>query len=222
MLQAEKLAVVGRLVASIVHEMRNPLSGIKMNIRIVQKRSKLTKMAQEHLNIASQQTERLEKMLNELLEYAKPVKVKFSTFDLNQLMDNILTEAQEALKRKNIKLNKYYSDEQIFIKSDPDLMTRIIENIITNAINASKMGSQLQVSIQNGEKPLITISDQGYGMTTKVRERLFEPFFTTREDGIGLGMSNVKKFVDILGGNIEIDSTEGVGTTVRLKFNLET
>jgi|GEM_PF-1521456 len=219
LIQSEKLAAVGRLVASIVHEMRNPLSAIKMNIRILQKKGGGGDLETEHLQIASAQTARLEKMLNELLEYSKPVKVNFAPVELRQLINRTLDAYSELLQSKNLRLERDFPNEEVEIISDADLLTRIIDNLVTNAASASKPGKRLKVQVLAGEPAAIVVSDEGKGMSEKALARLFEPFFTTREDGIGLGMSNVKKFIDVLGGSIEVNSAEGEGTTVILKFS---
>jgi len=219
LVQAEKLAAVGRLVASIVHEMRNPLSAVKMNIRILQKKGSSGGLEKEHLNIAAAQTTRLEKMLSELLEYSKPVKPKFIRFDLIQLLNRNLHSHRESMQIKNLVLELDFPKQSLEIVSDPDLLTRIVDNLLTNAVNASHPGKTLKIQVLPADQVTIIIADQGQGMNKNALNRLFEPFFTTREDGIGLGMSNVKKFVDVLGGGIEVQSVENEGTTVILKFN---
>ena len=220
LVQAEKLAAVGRLVASIVHEMRSPLSAIKMNIRIIQKKGSFSGLEKEHLGIAADQTGRLEKMLNELLEYSKPVKPKYCEFDITETMNRIISDQSELLMRKNIEVIRQYPVQKpIMMESDPDLMTRIIDNIITNAINASGLGQPLEIWLEGGEIIIIRIKDHGIGMTDKASSRLFEPFFTTRENGIGLGMSNVKKFIDVLDGTVEVQSKENLGTSITFTFS---
>lgn len=219
MLQTEKLAAIGRLVASVVHEMRNPLSAVKMNIRIIEKKGGLTDIGNTHLEIASKQTLRLEKMLNELLEFSKPVTPQISPFDLTELVNRTIADHSDLFTSKQIRLNCAIPSYKLKIESDPDLLTRIIDNLLTNAVNASENKGVISVVILDAEMISIIISDRGKGMSKKALERLFEPFFTTRENGVGLGMSNVKKFVELLGGSIEIQSAEGEGTIATLKFN---
>ncbi|MBC8277796.1 MAG: sensor histidine kinase [FCB group bacterium] len=222
LIQAEKLAAIGRLVASTVHEMRNPLSGIKMNIRILQKKLKMPDLEKEHLNIAAGQTVRLEKMLNELLEYSKPITPQISKVDLNELLPKIIADLEEIFIRKNLKVEAGEVQRPVFLDTDPDLFTRIIDNILTNAVNASSLGKSISIRLKTNESLItIEIADEGKGMSEKDKNRIFEAFFTTREEGVGLGMNNVKKFVDILGGTIEVDSAENSGTTIILQFNQE-
>ena len=222
LVQSEKLAAIGRLVASVVHEMRSPLSGIKMNIRILQKKLELPELEKEHLNIAAEQTGRLERMLNELLEYSKPITPQIFKVEITGLLKKIIADLAETFLRENLKVETVTSQQPVYLQTDPDLFTRIIDNILTNAVNASAPGKSISVRLNADDSQVtIEIADEGKGMPEKDKKRLFEAFYTTREDGIGLGMNNVKKFMDILRGVIEIDSVENQGTTVILKFNLE-
>ena len=222
LLHSEKLAAVGRMVASIVHEMRNPLSTVKMNMQILTKKNVLAEVESEHLAIAFEQVTRLEKMLKELLEYSKPVYPNFLNQDLKPLLQKIKYDKSELLKSKQMEYLEEYPDTPIIIRSDSDILTRVFDNLISNAIQASPDNSKICVRmLVQDEKVLVEVEDHGKGMSPKVKDKLFERFFTTREDGVGLGMSNVKKFLDILGAEIEVDSVLGEGTTIRISLKKE-
>ncbi len=218
LLNAETLAAVGRLVASIVHEMRNPLSAVKMNLRILQKRVELDQTTTEHLNLAREETLRLERMLNELLEYSKPVKPEFRQVNLTRVLDDTCREMKETFSEREVEIDTAFPPEPVTLTSDQDLLKRIFDNLISNAIYASETGGEVTVKLEGGSRVEAVVTDRGRGMSEKVKQRLFETFFTTREDGIGLGMNNVKKFTEALHGTIEVESDEGVGTRITLSF----
>lgn len=222
LLQAGKLAAVGRLVASIVHEMRNPLSAVKMNLRILQRRVDFDETMSEHLELAQNEALRLERMLNELLEYSKPVKPEITRVNLNRLLEDVGKEKGDIFKQKGVALKMEISTEPVYIDSDFDLVMRICDNIVSNAVEASGRGTVIRLKLtQDTKRVRLAVIDQGIGMSPKVIERLFEPFFTTRQDGIGLGMSNVKKFIEAIGASIEVDSAEGAGTAITLTFPID-
>jgi signal transduction histidine kinase len=214
LLQAERLAVVGQLVASIVHEMRNPLSAIKMNLQILERKSDLSPSFTEHILIAREQVNRLERMLYELLEYSKPVIPTFYPMELRPLVEKFKYEKREQMQLKKISYRVELPSVPVVIKSDADILTRILDNLISNSINAYDEGGEIIVRVLDGEAIKIEMEDFGRGMSTKTLSRLFEPFFTTREDGVGLGMCNVKKFCEALNIKLEVQSELGKGTKV--------
>jgi signal transduction histidine kinase len=220
LLQSEKLAVIGRLVASIVHEMRNPLSAIKMNLRIIERKTLPVELEAQHLQIASEQTKRLEKMLNELLEFSKPVIPNLITVNLQEIFQQVISGKKSLLETKKISLVTDFPASPVICKSDPDLLTRILDNVLLNAIQASDKNQCIFMKIVLAQNITVEIRDEGKGMSLKVQDRLFEPFFTTRENGVGLGMPNVKKFLDLLGGIIVVDSGENKGTRIIIKLPL--
>ncbi len=211
----EELALIGQLVAGIVHEMRNPLSALKMNLRILERKVFLDALTTEHMNIAKDQVDRLEKMLRELLEYAKPVHPVYRTVNLKELLRTIRGDLQEIISEKRLLIETDFPSGSVEIVSDDDLLRRILENLITNAAQASPPGGTILLRL--GDEPdsvRIEVIDRGKGMSPNVRSRLFEPFFTTRGDGTGLGMSNVKRFTEALHADLEVHSVEGKGTEV--------
>lgn len=218
---SEKLAEIGRLVASIVHEMRNPLSSVKMNLRILEKKEALDPLSKEHLEIASGQVVRLERMLSELLEYSKPVKPNFQRVLIESLITEVKNQARSRLEEKKLTLATEIPPESIHIITDPDLLRRILDNLISNAAAASPEGGTITLEVVAGDPIIVQVVDRGKGMSLKVLEQIFEPFFTTRGEGIGLGMSNVKKFIETIGAEIEVHSIEGQGTTFTFKIPQE-
>jgi len=217
LMHSEKLAAIGRLVASIVHEMRNPLSTVKMNLQILKKKNVLPEIETEHLSIASDQVGRLERMLNELLEYSKPVNPNYLNMDLKPLLQKIKYDRDDLLKSKSINLIEEYPSKPVIIRSDSDILTRVFDNLISNAIQASQEKSDLCIRLsENSDRILVEIQDFGKGMSENVKAKLFERFFTTREDGVGLGMSNVKRFLEVLNADIEVESELDKGTTMKV------
>jgi len=217
LLQAERLAAVGRLAAGIVHEMRNPLSALKMNLGSLSRREDLSSIEREQLSIAREQGERLERMLDELLDYSRPLELRRRRLNPRDLLERCLGQMREEALSVEVALELILPEDLPGIEADEEILLRALVNLTANAVQASPPGSVVRLGARVEAAVLvIEVIDQGRGMSASQLERLFDPFFTTREGGTGLGMSNARKFVEAHGGRIEVDSIEDEGTTVRL------
>lgn len=222
LVQAEKLAAIGELVASVVHELRNPLSAVKMNLNILSRGLMAGSVEAEQFMIAIEQAGRMERMLGTILEFSKPVHISVSQFSINKLLNRTIETYFQLASDKNIhiKLNQQVGEITIF--GDSELLTQAFSNIIRNSLDALETMTagtiQIDVGVNDdaGEKVRIAISDNGRGMEQSTKERIFEPFFTTRLDGTGLGLPNVKKVIELHRGTIEIMSEPGRGTRVEI------
>ncbi len=218
LLQAEKLAAVGELVASIVHEMRNPLSSVKMNLRLLDRKIDSGSPEAEFVSLASGEVKRLETMLSGLLDYSKPLRPASEPVEVEELARLAVQGAEEEARARGVDLRFEVAGTIRRLEGDRELLLRALANLLANAVEASAEGSEVVLAVRDdgGDRLVLEVRDTGRGMSRKVLERLFDPFFTTREEGIGLGMGNVKKIVEAHEGKIEVSSREGEGTTVRL------
>lgn len=220
LMQSEKMAEIGTLLASVVHEMRNPLSSVKVNVKLIERQLPAESSQAPLLANLQEDVQRLEEMLSGLLDYSRlpgtTVQQVSCAGILREAIDEVRPTAQAQKVEVKLDLD---AKEDLILECDPAAMHLAIQNLLTNALQASGEGQVVQLRAHHSDgKVILEIVDQGAGMTAFVQERLFEPFFTTREEGIGLGMSNVKKYVDHMGGTMDVESKEGAGTTVRLTF----
>jgi len=215
LLQAERLAAVGRLAAGVVHEMRNPLSALKMNLGALARREDLSEIEREQLAIARAQGDRLERMLDELLDYSRPLELRRQSLDLHELLVQCAEQVQAEASEAGVELR--VEDGGAKFDGDSEILLRALVNLTANAVQASKSGAQVRLSASTeSERVILEVVDQGRGMSEREKQRLFDPFYTTREDGTGLGMSNARKCVEAHGGRLEVQSDEGRGTVARI------
>ncbi len=222
LVQAETLAAVGRLAAGLVHEMRNPMSAMKTSLSALARSEALSAVETEQLQLAREQGERLERMLDELLDYGRPVELSPRLLAARDLMDEVqrLTDGERVALGIGLELD--LPDETLRLLADRELLVRALVNVVVNAAQASEPGGTVSLAARREARGVVfEVSDRGRGMPASVRERIFDPFFTTREEGVGLGMSVVDKSVDLHGGELEIESTEGVGTRIRVIMPME-
>ncbi len=222
---SQKLAAVGQLSAGIAHEVRNPLSSIKMSLQILEKRLNPTGNDLKRFKIAEKEVEHLEKIVNDILIYAKPAGPERKRADISAFLESSLSMVEKELSEKRIDVQ--FQNEQGIppINIDAGMLKQAFLNIYLNAIDAMEEGGRLRIKtrlVTNGNKHvLIEIEDNGYGIDEEDMPHLFNPFFTRKKYGTGLGLTQVKKFIDLHHGSIEVLSRKGEGTKVAVTLPLE-
>jgi two-component system sensor histidine kinase HydH len=245
--QSERLATIGELASHIAHEIRNPLSSVKMNLQILSRMPELQGRAREHMDIALQEIDHLDSILAEIVDFVRPLRLNKQSVDLSTIMEEALLMAEDALQKAEIKLLRNLGS-RTELRADPVRVRQAFLNLLLNAIQATEPGGTLRISIQApdtaGTMPTrkddaavsaeqehdaardpvargyyqVEIQDSGRGIAFGRLQQIFEPFFTTRSDGTGLGLTITKRIVEAHGGEIHVESTEGVGTTFRVVF----
>jgi signal transduction histidine kinase len=217
LVKKEQLAVVGELAAVIAHEVRNPLAIIANAVSGLRKHAISREDHATLLGILDEETSRLNRLVTDLLRYARPVNVQRSNIGLGDLLERALSLANTGAKsiRRELKVEAH----EARMWGDANLLRQVFDNLIDNAVQA--MGSagaltvRVRVDSEDGVDGLaVDIIDTGEGMDTQVRSRALDPFFTTRPSGTGLGLAIVDRIVDAHGGRLAIDSRTGEGTTV--------
>jgi signal transduction histidine kinase len=217
LVKKEQLAVVGELAAVIAHEVRNPLAIIANAVAGLRKQVISREDHETLLAILDEETSRLNRLVTDLLRYARPVNVQRSHMLLADLLDRALALANT--EKRGIKVELKVECHEGRIWGDANLLRQVFDNLIDNAVQAMGTSGTLTVrvrtSTQEGVDGLaVDIIDTGEGMDTQVRSRARDPFFTTRPSGTGLGLAIVDRIVDAHGGQFAIDSRAGEGTTV--------
>jgi signal transduction histidine kinase len=219
LVQSEKMAAIGELAASVVHEMRNPLSSVKLNFQIIGRSLDRKGPLHEHYSIGLEQIAQLEKMLSSLLDYSKPISVDKVPFRIDSVITESVQQLQSFTEGVSIELNTDGSFSDVM--GDPEQIRQVLVNVIKNAIESAGQAGKVEVRIKaaglDSQKGiLIEVCDNGPGISQQDMKRIFQPFFTTKEKGTGLGLSIVKKIMEAHGFGISVSSDEGTGTVVSL------
>jgi signal transduction histidine kinase len=217
LVKKEQLAVVGELAAVIAHEVRNPLAIIANAVAGLRKPSISREDHETLLAILDEETSRLNRLVTDLLRYARPVNVQRSQFALADLLERALAFAKTKRRTIATELLRDVPDGGLW--GDANLLRQVFDNLLDNAVQAMGANGTLTVRMRNEDKDgirgvCVDIIDTGEGMDTQVRSRARDPFFTTRPSGTGLGLAIVDRIVDAHGGQFSIDSRAGEGTTV--------
>ena len=220
---AERLASLGRLVAGVAHEVRNPLATIRLRVQMCRRDAAEPKVKESCL-IALEEIERLNGIVNRLLNFARPIQLELEPVDLRTLVRERIQSFEDFALSHHVQLMTNLPSRNFLTMIDRDRMAQVFDNIIQNALEAmSDRGGTLSVTLatqtKNNDKPSgvwVEFQDTGKGMDPAVVGHVFDPFFTTKPSGTGLGLSISHELVRAHGGDIKIESAEGRGTSVRV------
>lgn len=230
MYRTDRLAVLGELAAGAAHEIKNPLTSIRSTIQYLSNdfdaESEKGQMMYELLN----ETERINKIVQGLLSFARPSELNKTEVNLEQLINQTLLLVNNTLKKQQVEIEFEYFTEQVTIMGDTEQLKQVCLNIILNAVEAMKNNETdrprtLYISMEQGAMIdartrylLLSFEDTGKGIDEKDIENVFNPFFTTKEDGTGLGLAICYGIVSRHKGELEVRSTKGKGTCFTLKL----
>ncbi len=219
--EAERMAYIGRITTSLSHELRNPLSAVKINLQILKKNHDFTDNDRRRIDISETQVVRLEGILKELLDFAKPLHVEFQACNVNQILAACLELLSVQFEQKQVSVIANLARELPLIQGDAEKLSRAFLNVLLNAFNASPSGGTIRLSCQydsNAAAPGINvfIDDEGPGILKKDLVNIFEPFFTTTVSGTGLGLTNVKRIIEAHKGYVEAANREPRGASFHI------
>jgi two-component system sensor histidine kinase HydH len=214
----EKLAAVGSLAAGIAHEIRNPLSSIKGLATYFGNKFAETDEDKESAGVMVREVDRLNRVISELLEFARPSELKLKQKNIKELLEHSVRLVQQDAKSNNIEIDLAVSDGLPSALLDPDRFSQALLNLYLNAIQAMDEGGVLSVKSTLGEEGEIKveIADTGAGINPNDLNKVFDPYFTTKTKGTGLGLAIVHKIIEAHNGEIRIRSAPGKGTVFTL------
>jgi len=224
LLRADQLAMLGRISAGIVHEVRNPLLAIKGAAQFLQGKFKEENEENDFASIIVEESDRINQVITHFLDYARPVKPKLQPMDITECLNRTLTLINVELRHAKIEILRDYAPDLPKVLGDEKQLGQVFLNLIINAIEAMPDRGTLSVktcqSGEHAESPFckIQISDTGIGMSTEEQARIFEPFYTGKEHGLGLGLAIVHEIVSEHGGTISVESEKGKGTTFTVRL----
>jgi PAS domain S-box-containing protein len=225
LVRSEKLAAIGQLAGGVGHELRNPLGAIKNAIYYVKGKVANSELAQkeprviEFLNIMDDEVNSSNKIISDLLGFSRTNKPDVSPTRIEQVIETALSQTPVP---EHIEINRHLDTSLPEIKIDPDQIKQVIINIITNAVQAMPDGGRLTIdTAKKGNFLEIEITDTGSGIPDEVASKIFDPLFTTKAKGIGLGLAVCKSIIDRHEGDIGVKSKAGRGTTFNIKLPLK-
>jgi len=221
LIESEALAIVGEMGSAVAHGLRNPLASIRSSAELSLE-SELPPEARECAQDIVDQVDRLEGWVRELLTYAKPSHANLSSVNLNDILQESLSNYARNLERLHINVSLNLATDLKNIRGDAPMLCQMIGSLIANAMEAMGSGGELDLSSRMDPRGQVVaeIRDNGPGIAPSELGSIFKPFFTSKTKGLGLGLPLVRRVIERLGGSVELESAPGKGTVVRLYFPL--
>jgi two-component system sensor histidine kinase PilS (NtrC family) len=223
MRQADRLAAIGRLSANIAHEIRNPLASVSGAIEVLARDIPPDPTRERLVEIVLSESARLNQLISDFLEYARPAPLAPIEVNASRVLDDVLVLLEHRRLPDNLKVVREY-DERLLVRADPQQLRQAIWNLCLNAVQSMPEGGELRVTgrlLDGGGGPArvhIGIVDTGYGIAETDLPHIFEPFYSTKPEGSGLGLAMVYRVVQEHGGEIDVRSTVRGGTTFTLSL----
>jgi PAS domain S-box-containing protein len=227
--RGETLAAAGRMAIGLAHEIRNPLGAIRGAVQLLQRELGESSRLTEYTSVLLTEVDRVNRIIETLLDLARPVQVRRVPLNLHQLFERVALLQEEAARERGITVLRRYDPSLPAILGDEDRLVQVFHNLVRNAIEAMKDGGHITLSTRVSLNPLYgkmdtgggprimveaAVADEGSGIPTGLRGRIFDPFFTTKESGLGLGLALCHRILEEHHGAIQVESVEGKGTTV--------
>ena len=214
MKRAERLSALGQLSAGLAHEIRNPLASIIGAAAILHRSQGLEPKQTKCIDIITNECNRLDGLLTNFLNFARPRAPRFQNVDLLPVLENVLALAGHGIRGKNVNLANRVEAGLPSVECDPEQLEQVLLNLMINAIEASPDGGMVELGAAFvGDRVTIEVVDRGHGVAAAHVDRLFDPFFTTKEHGTGLGLPVAHQIMTQMGGSLLARKNPGLGMT---------
>ena len=221
--RAEQIKICGEMAVGMAHEIKNPLAGIKVSIEVLMDELTLADSDRDVLMKVISEIKRLELLIKALLNFARPPQPQFSLVDVQNILDTVASFSLKTSASSPVRVVKEYDDYLPKIMADPMQLQQVFMNLILNAVEAMPGGGTLALKTsldQSANVLRVMISDTGKGIADEEKEKIFQPFFTTKSKGTGLGLAITKRLIEQHGGNIIAEKNNQQGTVFTISFPL--
>ena len=217
---SRRLAEIGRLTSGVGHEVKNPINAIVVHLELM--RGKLTRKedgAERHLDIIQGEIQRLDRVVQTLVDFSRPVNLELNVQDVAQVVASVLELAAPELKQRSVHVESHYPQMPLAARLDADLIRQALLNVVLNGAQSMADGGRLEVEVQpDGRNVAIHIRDEGCGIPKEIQDRIFNLYFTTKREGTGIGLAMTYRIVQLHSGSIAVESRPDRGTEFILRI----
>jgi signal transduction histidine kinase len=215
---SRRLAAIGRLTSGVAHEVKNPINSIVVHLELLREKMQSTDPdARRHMDIIASEIHRLDRVVQTLVDFNRPVELRLSSFDLRRLVDEVSMLASPEAARQGVKVHTQLGSDPLPVKADNDLVKQALLNVVLNGVQAMNHGGTLTIAARRDDSAAsIEVRDQGVGIPLEIRDKIFNLYFTTKESGSGIGLAMSYRVLQMHSGSLEFTTEMGLGSTFRL------
>jgi len=219
---SRRMAAIGRLTSGVGHEVKNPINAIVVHLELLKnKLAPENASAVRHLEVIDAEIHRLDRVVQTLVDFSRPVELQLREQDLRQVFGDVLALAAEELSTRNVTLESSLPSNPLVANVDADLLKQAALNVIQNGAQAMPNGGRLRVALEEDKKSaVLRIADEGIGIPEEIREKIFDLYFTTKSEGSGIGLAMTYRILQLHHGSVEVESNAGRGTEFLLRIPL--
>jgi signal transduction histidine kinase len=219
---SRRMAAIGRLTSGVGHEVKNPINAIVVHLELLKnKLGEGNTQAARHLEVIDAEIHRLDRVVQTLVDFSRPVELQLKEQDLRQPIGDVLTLAFDELSTRNVTLESSMASNPVIANVDADLLKQAVINVIQNGAQAMPEGGRLRVVLEEDKKnAVLRIADEGTGISEEIRDKIFDLYFTTKSEGSGIGLAMTYRILQLHHGSVEVQSNVSRGTEFVLRIPL--
>ncbi len=211
---SRRMAAIGRLTAGVGHEVKNPINAIVVHLELLRSKIDTGSSASRHLEVIQTEIRRLDRVVQTLVDFSRPVELQLKEQDLRQIVSGVLMLASAELETRNITLKSEIPDHPVMVKVDADLFKQAILNVVINGAQSMSHGGDMSIQlVGDARMATLRVEDHGEGIPDKILPHIFDLYFTTKREGSGIGLAMTYRILQLHNGQIDVESRAGVGTT---------
>jgi signal transduction histidine kinase len=216
---SRRMAAIGRLTSGVGHEVKNPINAIVVHLELLRGKVGSEVTAARHLEIIQSEIQRLDRVVQTLVDFSRPVELKLVDQDMRTIVSSVLMLASAGLESYNVTVVSELPAHPVIVKVDADLVKQALLNVVLNGAQAMAEGGELSVRLaEDGRSAIIKVQDHGEGIPDEIRSKIFDLYFTTKRDGSGIGLAMTYRILQLHHGQLDVESTVGEGSTFILSL----
>jgi len=218
---SRRMAAIGRLTSGVGHEVKNPINAIVVHLELLKTKMASGAPAGGHLEIIDSEIHRLDRVVQTLVDFSRPVEVKLIEYDLRHVVTDVVRLSAAEMSMRNVTLTHQLPSYPVTAKVDVDLLKQAVLNVVQNGAHAMADGGKLEVVlIEDGKSAVIEVKDEGTGISQELRDKIFDLYFTTKSNGSGIGLAMTYRILQLHHGSIDVQSEVGRGSVFQLRIPL--
>jgi signal transduction histidine kinase len=216
---SSRLTAINRLTGGVAHEIKNPLNAIALHLEVLKAKLSEPHVVETELEVIEREIARLDRVVKTFLDFTRPFELKIETVDLAGLLQEVAALVEPEARRNGVKVALDDGAATAAVRGDHDLLKQAILNVVVNGIEAMRNGGRLRLRVEReAEECVVRVADEGPGIPPHLRERIFDLYFTTKEEGTGIGLAMTFRVVHLHNATIDFTTEAGKGTTFRMRF----